>query len=223
MKCRGDLERAADAEAPDIARLLANDVGAVEQNFARVGLELTIDHVEAGGFAGAVRAEQRKQLAAAKIERDIVDCTHAAKTAGEAADLQKGGHARFHARCDQLWIVPAIPCGKTSTRNKITSPSSARQYSVWRATLSCSVRNVTLPTIGPTSVPMPPSRTMTSPSTERPIEIVSGEMLPFEKAKSPPAMPQIAPAMTKAIHCTRTAPMPIASARSEESRTARMA
>ncbi len=64
---------------------------------------------------------------------------------------------------------------------------------------------------------------MTSPSTERLIEIVSGEMLPFEKAKRPPATPQIAPAMMNAVHCTRSAPMPIASARSAESRTARMA
>ena len=105
----------------------------------------------------------------------------------------------------------------------IAKPSRARQYSVWRATLSCNVRKLTLPTIGPTSVPMPPSSTMTSPSTERLIEIVSGEILPFENANRPPAIPQIAPAMTKAVHCTRTAPIPIASARSEESRTARIA
>ena len=122
------------------------------------------------------------------------------------------------------WIVPAIPCGTTSTRSKITPPSSARQYSVWRATLSCSQVNVTLPTIGPDKRLMPPSSTITSPSTERPIESVSGEMLPFEKAKSPPANAANAPAMTKAdpLHARCTS-MPIASARSGESRTARIA
>src|SRR5947209_3586482 len=223
MERRRDLEGAADAEPPNVARLLADDVFAVEQDFTGVGAELAVDDVEAGRFAGTVRAEQRKQLAAREIERHVVYRAHAAETPRQAANLQQRVHARFQARCDQLWIVPAIPCGKTSTINKITKPKSARQYSVCRATLSCNVKNVTLPTMGPTSVPMPPSSTMTRPSTERLIEIVSGEMLPLEKAKSPPAMPQMAPAMTKALHCTRTAPMPIASARNDESRTARIA
>ena len=53
--------------------------------------------------------------------------------------------------------------------------------------------------------------------------IVSGEIEPFAKAKTPPAMPQTAPAMEKPIQCTRLTSMPIASARNGESRPARMA
>ena len=64
---------------------------------------------------------------------------------------------------------------------------------------------------------------MTRPSIERPMLIVSGEIEPLAKAKMPPATPQTVPAMAKASQCTRFTSMPIASARSGESRPARMA
>ena len=51
----------------------------------------------------------------------------------------------------------------------------------------------------------------------------SGEMLPLEKANSAPATPATVPARMKATHCTRLTSMPMASARSGESRPARMA
>ena len=53
--------------------------------------------------------------------------------------------------------------------------------------------------------------------------IVSGEIEPLAKAKMPPATPHTAPAMAKPSHCTFFTSMPIASARSGESRPARMA
>ena len=49
---------------------------------------------------------------------------------------------------------------------------------------------------------MPPSSTITSPSIERPMLIVSGEIEPLAKAKMPPATPQTVPAMAKASQCT---------------------
>ena len=76
---------------------------------------------------------------------------------------------------------------------------------------------------GRTSVWMPPSSTMTRPSIERPMLMVSGEIEPLAKAKMPPATPHTVPAMAKASQCTRLTLMPIASARSGESRPARMA
>jgi hypothetical protein len=48
-------------------------------------------------------------------------------------------------------------------------------------------------------------------------------MLPLLKANRPPATPASAPAMTKATHCTCLTSMPMASARSGESRPARIA
>ncbi len=102
-------------------------------------------------------------------------------------------------------------------------PKSACQYSVSRMTKSCSSANAVAPTIGPDKVPTPPSSTITRPSMERPMLIVSGEIEPLAKAKMPPATPQTAPAMAKPSHCTFFTSMPIASARSGESRPARMA
>ncbi len=102
-------------------------------------------------------------------------------------------------------------------------PSSARQYSVCRMTVSCNVAYTEAPTIGPVSVWMPPSSTITSPSIERLTWIVSGEIEPLAKANRPPAMPQTQPAMAKPSQWTRLTSMPIASARSGESRPARMA
>ncbi len=64
---------------------------------------------------------------------------------------------------------------------------------------------------------------MTSPSIERPMLMVSGEIEPLANAKMPPAMPHTVPATAKASQCTRFTSMPIASARSGESRPARMA
>ena len=116
-----------------------------------------------------------------------------------------------------------MPCGKASTSSRMMPPSSARQYSVCRITVSCSMANTEAPTIGPVSVWMPPSSTMTRPSIERPTWIVSGEIEPLAKANRPPATPQTPPAMAKPSQCTRLTSMPIASARSGESRPARMA
>jgi hypothetical protein len=52
---------------------------------------------------------------------------------------------------------------------------------------------------------------------------VSGEIVPLAKANSDPARPAIVPATTKAIHCSRGTRMPIAAARTGESRLARRA
>ena len=64
------------------------------------------------------------------------------------------------------------------------APTTARQYSVWRASVSCSQVNVAAPSSGPASALSPPSSTITSASTERGIASVSGEMLPLENAYS---------------------------------------
>ena len=62
---------------------------------------------------------------------------------------------------------------------------------------------------------------MTRKSTDIGIEISVGSIEPLEKANSPPARPAAAPAMVKASHrCVRTS-MPMASARTLESRAAR--
>ena len=70
---------------------------------------------------------------------------------------------------------------------------------------------------------MPPSSTITSPSTERDTPSASGATLPLENTYSAPARPASSPATTKAAHCTPRTSMPMASARNAESRAARSA
>jgi hypothetical protein len=53
-----------------VHRLVA-DVQVVDQYAALIGLDQADDHVEAGGLAGAVRAEQADDLAAVDRQADI--------------------------------------------------------------------------------------------------------------------------------------------------------
>src|SRR5207247_1766004 len=55
----GELEVAADAEAPHLVWAKSHDASSCESDLARVGPQLAVQHVEAGGLAGAVRADQR--------------------------------------------------------------------------------------------------------------------------------------------------------------------
>ena len=87
-----------------------------------------------------------------------------------------------------------------------------------RAAASCSQVNSAAPQTGPVSVWMPPSITITRPSTERWMPSDSGEIEPLENAYSAPARPAASPAMVNAAHCVARTSMPMASARSGESR-----
>ncbi len=76
---RGLLRQVADAEPGALVHRQRGDVVAVELDAAAVGLDQAGDHVEHGGLAGAVRAEQADRLAAAHIERDALDHRAAAE------------------------------------------------------------------------------------------------------------------------------------------------
>src|SRR5919201_5097653 len=217
-----DLKRAPDAEAPYLARLETDDAAMREFAVAAIGCELPIDHVEAGGFARAVGADQRQELAFADVEADILDRMHPAERFGQVADAEHA-HAGFLRAAVRLLSAPTMPPGNTSTSSRITAPSRPRQKAVWRMTLSCSTVKTAAPTIGSVSVCIPPKSTITIASIERDTQATSGEMVPLAKAKTPPAIPAKAPAMANPIQCTRLTLIPIASARSGESRPARMA
>src|SRR5262249_11769247 len=94
-----------------------------------------------------------------------VDGAHAAEALAQVADLEDA-HRGLRAR--------------TSTR--MITPTAARQYSTFRAATSCSQVKSAAPHTGPASVWMPPSSPMTSPSTERGMPSISGEIEPLEKA-----------------------------------------
>ncbi len=88
----GDLERAADAEAPDRIRRQADDLVAGEGHRACVGRELAADDVEASRFAGAVRADQRQHLAGGEVEGDAVDGADAAERFGRSSHREQRAH-----------------------------------------------------------------------------------------------------------------------------------
>ena len=50
-----------------------------EKNLPSVGPKLSVDQIEAGGLAGAVRADHRQQFARFDGKTDSLDSTHAAE------------------------------------------------------------------------------------------------------------------------------------------------
>src|SRR5207247_2921299 len=68
----------------DMRRPSAGDILALEDDRAGVRPVEPADHVEKGGFAGAIRADDRDQLAALDRERNILDRPHAAEVLRDA-------------------------------------------------------------------------------------------------------------------------------------------
>src|SRR5262249_44480969 len=188
---RRDLEGAAHTEPKNRTRRKAGDVTAGEADLAGIGPELPVDDVEAGRFAGAVRADQCQELAFLDREAHVVDGAQGPEGLRQGGNSEHA-HRRHRHEAPSFARPPTMPAGNASTSRRMIPPSSACQYSVWRMMVSCSSANTEAPTIGPLSVCMPPSRTITRPLIERETSIVSGEIEPLAKAKTPPAMPHTA-------------------------------
>ena len=58
-------------------------LGFPSQDLARIGRELAVHHVEAGGLAGAVRADERDQLARRDAEGNVAHRLDAAVRLGQ--------------------------------------------------------------------------------------------------------------------------------------------
>src|SRR5882762_2423696 len=82
------LERAGDAKAGHLVRFGPRDHTAVKYHFAACRLEEARDAVEQGGLAGAVRPDQREDLAAPDLEAYTIDCHQASEALGEVSELQ---------------------------------------------------------------------------------------------------------------------------------------
>ena len=95
---------------------------AVEAHAAGVGPELAVEHVEAGGLAGAVRPDQRQQLAGRDREGHAVHGLHAAEglsrgpaTARTACSWRRARAVRVVAPRRSAARTADEPCGKAST------------------------------------------------------------------------------------------------------------
>ncbi len=145
---RGDLEGAADAEPPDLARLLAGGIAAEQIDAAGAGGGLAVQHIEAGAFAGAVGADQRQDFAGLQRERHVAHGVHAAIGFAEAFDRQQCGRGAHSAlsirdfssagfgssgrrRLRKVSSMPTMPFGNATTISTMTPPSTSFERSVW--------------------------------------------------------------------------------------------
>ena len=87
------------------ARRQPGDRPAVEGDGAGVGLELAVQHVEAGALAGAVGADQRQHFAGGEIEVDAGHRLDAAERLAQAADRQQ------HHVASSLPLLPGPSSG----------------------------------------------------------------------------------------------------------------
>ena len=76
---RDVLERARDAECGDLRRARMGDVAAFEGDGAAGRAVEARDHVEQGGLAGAIRTDDRHDLAATDGHRHVLNRAHAAE------------------------------------------------------------------------------------------------------------------------------------------------
>src|SRR5262249_29948165 len=83
-----DLVALGEAELADIGHRHAGDVAALEQDPARGGRHLAGQHLEEGGFAGTVRADDAPPLAVVDGKIDVAVGGEAAVVLGEAPGLQ---------------------------------------------------------------------------------------------------------------------------------------
>ena len=81
------LEGAGDAEPRDLVRRAAGDILAAKADRALAAIE-PADAVEHAGLAGAVRPDQRQQLAALDRKRDVVEHDEAAEPERQRVDLK---------------------------------------------------------------------------------------------------------------------------------------
>src|SRR6267143_682897 len=93
-------------------------------------------------LAGAVRTNDRVQLALGEVEADIVDRQHAAEAALQAADAQS--HVRRHRRAR-----PERPSGANSTTASSTTPMASGQWIVCSAIASSAISSTAAPTAPP--------------------------------------------------------------------------
>jgi hypothetical protein len=98
----GELERAAEAGAGAQGCGELRDVGAVEQDAAAGGAQLSGDQIEIGGLAGPVGADDGGQLTRPKRATDAVDRDVAAEANGQVAGFE-GGHRKLVGRHVMQW------------------------------------------------------------------------------------------------------------------------
>ena len=136
------LEGASDPELRDLVRVLADEPLPVHLDGAPVGHELSAEHVDEGGLAGPVRADDGPYLPRCDGEVHSVERDELSETLDEPAHLERvgpvlllrtGGRrvhaARPRSRATTFATSPAIPDGETRTTRTRITPMTSCQYS----------------------------------------------------------------------------------------------
>ena len=120
-------------------RLLAGDVVAVEEDLpARRRQELG-EQVEAGGLAGAVRADQRVDRAAAHLQVHVVDRDEALELLGELARLEDEVAAGRGASCAHVRPPRRRSAPPAERRSRRATSSAASRWRAPRSLPSCAL------------------------------------------------------------------------------------
>src|SRR5207245_10786892 len=130
------LERPGDPERGGLVRLRSRDVPPLEDDVAVRRREYAGDRVEQRGLPGAVRPDEREDLAALHIEGDVVDRDEAAEPLGDVVDAQdvvRRGGRRSDGRCGHGHaVVSAV------TSSSVWSSWTPLVSSCWRTRLGMS-------------------------------------------------------------------------------------
>ena len=150
LEHRGFLELAADAEVGDPRLVQLGQIDpAVEVDLARVGLGLAGDDVHHCRLAGAVRADDRPQLAGFDVEAEVVERLEAVEADRDAVEVEDGvvplragmgvrhsaGSPAPDGQAAGVDVAPARRSSKPTTpfgRNSVTTmniPPSANSHS----------------------------------------------------------------------------------------------
>src|SRR5450755_2699217 len=119
----GDLERPGHAARNALMGRKLGNILAIEGDGARGRREKSRDQVEEGGFASAIRPDDRAQLPLCHIERDVAYRHQIAESLGDIIDLENV-HALLRCR------KPSNPRGKNRTTRTNNSPTNDIQLTV---------------------------------------------------------------------------------------------
>ena len=126
-----ELEAARDSRPDALGHRGVADVRALEDDLAGIGAVIGADDVAERGLAGAVRADQRDELALLDGQLDVVDGARLAEVLLQI-DRLAGGSWRPPREPGWQGARPSrrCPVGSTITRTTSTTPSRSCQYSV---------------------------------------------------------------------------------------------
>src|SRR5262245_50548943 len=172
-----NLESTADAAAANLIRRESIDALARERDRPAFGGKHPGNHVEKRGLAGAIRPDDRKDLALRHCKAECVNRDQAAEALGNSADRQQCAHCLRSVSPNRRANQGQTPSGSATTTSRRTIPkntcfipgtSTPRIASSVRK-LSESPSRMKVPRIGPNSVPMPPTSGARMISIEREI------------------------------------------------------